>query len=279
MSHTIPLRAPLDDSGLPRKEPTAGPAVPRPSIPAPRQGDDMSSLNFSVPFQQVLDRITPHLPPYLLKIEPDYGRVRFEFRPFTGLETEPAKPQSYYDDPQLTHVDESQDVDEYRLRMIARNVLGDLYEQAAREWGRAAYVAELRRVVKDAPDRWRAYEREAKALEAAYAYLRTPEAGREWPAAISRLVDAQDATLAAAAAFDERAAEIAYTHDKHLYADLGHVDALAKAGYPEANDWHVGDGFGGYFRDGLAEKVTGLIKEQETHLVKVGRLSGTTPTH
>ncbi|MEZ0162935.1 hypothetical protein [Streptomyces griseorubens] len=34
---------------------------------------------FSVPFQQVLDRITPHLPPYLRKIEPTpYGRVRFE---------------------------------------------------------------------------------------------------------------------------------------------------------------------------------------------------------
>jgi hypothetical protein len=238
-----------------------------------------ASLNFSVPFQQVLDRITPHLPPYLLKIEPDYGRVRFEFRPFTGLETEPAKPQSYYDDPQLTHVPESQDVDEYRLRMIARNVLGDLYEQAAREWGRAAYVADLRRVVRDAPDRWRAYEREAKALEAAYAYLRTAEAGREWPAAISRLVDAQDATRTAAAAFDARAIDIADVHYKHLYADLSQDQALAKAGYPEAKDWYVGDGFGGYFRDGLAEKVDGLIEQQDAHLAKVGRLSGTTPTH
>ncbi|MDI3102438.1 hypothetical protein QJ054_36045 [Streptomyces sp. AN-3] len=234
----------------------------------------MSSLNFSVPFQQVLDRITPHLPPYLLKIEPDCGRVRFEFRPFTGLEPEPAKPQSYYDDPQLTHVDESQDVDEYRIRMIARNVLGDLYEQAAREWGRAAYVAELRRVVKDAPDRWRAYEREAKALEAAYAYLRTPQAATEWLAAISRLVDAQDATRTAAAAFDARAIDIADVHYKHLYADLSQDQALARAGYPEAKDWCVGDGFGGYFRDGLAEKVDGRIKEQEAHLTRVGRLSG-----
>ncbi|MDG9695305.1 hypothetical protein QC281_35085 [Streptomyces sp. DH17] len=238
----------------------------------------MSPTTFSVSFQQVLDRITPYLPPYLRKIEPVHGRVRFEFAPFTGLEKEPAMPTSYYDDPRLTYVAESQDAAEHRLRTVARYVLGDLYEQAAREWGCAAYVAELRRVVRDAPDRWRAYEREAKALEAAYAYLRTPEAGREWPAAISRLVDAQDATLAAASAFDERAIDIAYAHDKHLYADLAHVDALAKAGYPEAKDWHVGDGFRGHFRDGLAEKVACLIEQQDAHLAKVGRLAGAPTT-
>ncbi|MCZ9351341.1 hypothetical protein NGM36_16340 [Streptomyces mutabilis] len=236
----------------------------------------MSPTTFSVSFQQVLDRITPHLPPYLRKIEPVHGRVCFEFAPFTGLEKEPTTPKSYYDDPRLDYVAESQDAAEYRIRTIARDVLGDLYEQAAREWKCAAYVAALRQVVRDAPDRWRAYEREAKALEAAYAYLRTPEAGREWPAAISRLVDAQDAALAAAAAFDSRAIDIADVHYKHLYADLSQDQALAKAGYPEAKDWHVGDGFGGYFCDGLTEKVTGLIEQQDAHLAKVGRLSGTT---
>ncbi|PAM99593.1 hypothetical protein CJI59_22095 [Streptomyces sp. Alain-F2R5] len=190
----------------------------------------MSPTTFSVSFQQVLDRITPHLPPYLRKIEPVHGRVCFEFAPFTGLEKEPTTPKSYYDDPRLDYVAESQDAAEYRIRTIASDVLGDLYEQAA----------------------------------------------REWPAAISRLVDAQDAALAAAAAFDSRAIDIADVHYKHLYADLSQDQALAKAGYPEAKDWHVGDGFGGYFRDGLAEKVTGLIEQQDAHLAKVGRLSGTT---
>lgn len=281
MSHTIPLRAPLDESGLPRKERTAstdGPATPRPSTPSPmpRQGDDMRDT-YSVPFQQVLDRITPHLPPYLLKIEATaYGQVCFEFAPFTGCEKEPAKPQSYYDDARLTYVAESEDQAEHRIRTIARDVLDDLYRQANKRWQDAAYVAELRRVVRDAPERWRDYEREAKAMEAAYAYLRTAEAGREWPAAISRLVDAQDRTRAAAAAFDARAADIADAQYRHLYADVGHAQALVQAGYPEAKDWHVGDGFGGYFRDGLAAKVDGLIEEQERHLAKVRRLSGTT---
>ncbi|MEU6102787.1 hypothetical protein [Streptomyces flaveolus] len=231
---------------------------------------------FTVPFQQVLDRITPHLPPYLRKIEPTpYGSVRFEFAPFTGHEKEPAKPQSYYDDPRLNYVRESEDQAEHRIRTVARDVLDDLYQQARGKWQDAAYVADLRRVVKDAPERWRAYEREAKALEAAYAYLRTPQAATEWPAAISRLVDAQDSARAAAARFDERAAGIAFAHDRHLYADLGHGQALTAAGYPEAKDWYVGDGSGGYFRDGLAAKVDRLIQEQERHLAKVGRLSGT----
>ncbi|TWD13121.1 hypothetical protein FB570_11948 [Streptomyces sp. T12] len=230
---------------------------------------------FSVPFQQVLDRITPHLPPYLRKIEPVHGRVRFEFAPFTGHLKEPVKPLSYYDDPRLNHVPESEDQAEHRIRTVARDVLDDLYQQASKRWQDAAYVAELRRVVHDAPERWRAYEREAKALEAAYAYLRTAEAAREWSAAISRLVDAQDRTRAAAARYDERAADIADAQYRHLYADLGHTQALTEAGYPEAKDWHIGDGFGGYFRDGLTAKVDRLLKEQEQHLAKVRRLSGT----
>ncbi|MFJ6862227.1 hypothetical protein [Streptomyces werraensis] len=230
---------------------------------------------FSVPFQQVLDRITLHLPPYLRKMEPVHGRVTFEFAPFTGHEKEPVKPQSYYDDPQLDYVPESENQAEHRIRTVARNVLDDLYQQARQQWKDAAYVAELRRVVRDAPARWRAYEREAKALEAAYAYLRTAEAGREWPAAVSRLVDAQDRTRAAAARFDERAVDIAAAQDRHLYAGLGHGQALAEAGYPEAKDWYIGDGFGGYFRDGLTAKVDSLIEEQEQHLAKVRGLSGT----
>ncbi|MFD8489418.1 hypothetical protein [Streptomyces sp. NPDC059712] len=235
------------------------------------------SDTFSVPFQQVLDGITPHLPPYLRKIEPVNGRVRFEFAPFTGHEKDPAKPQSYYDDPQLDYVPESEDQAEYRIRRIARSVLDDLYQQASKHWQDAAYVAELRRVVKDAPERWQAYEREAKALEAAYSYLRTAEAAREWPAAVSRLVDAQDRTRAAAARFDERAADIADADYRHLYADLTPAQALAEAGYPEAKDWHVGDGFGGYFRSGLTERVERQIEEQTEHLTKVGRLAGLHP--
>lgn len=225
--------------------------------------------------RQIFDRLTPHLPAYLRKVESSpYGGLRFEFAAFTGREKEPVKPDSYYQDPRLTYVPESEDASEHRIRRAAQIILGDLYDRARAEWKVAAYVADLREVVRDAPERWGVYEREAAALEAAYAYLRTAPAAQEWPAALSRLVDAQDRTLAAAVAFDERARDIAAAHYQHLYADLGPDQALAKAGYPGAAGWHVGDGFGGHFSGSLREKVADLIRQQETHLAKVSRLIG-----
>ncbi|MET8615840.1 hypothetical protein [Streptomyces misionensis] len=225
--------------------------------------------------RQIFDRLAPHLPACLQKVEPSpYGGLRFEFAEFTGREEEPVKPGSYYQDPRLTYVHESEDASEHRIRWAAQLILGDLYDRARAQWKMAAYVADLREVVRDAPERWEAYEREAAALEAAYAYLRTAPAAQEWPAALSRLVDAQDRTLAAAIAFDDRARDIAAVHYQHLYADLSPDQALEKAGYPGAKSWHVGDGFGGYFRDSLQEKVADLIRQQESHLSKVGRLIG-----
>jgi hypothetical protein len=227
--------------------------------------------------RQIWERLAPHLPPYLRKIEnhPSGWGLSFQFAAFTGREEEPDVPRAFYSDPQLTYVRESENPGEHRLRRAADTIINDLYTKAREEWRNAAYVADLRKVVRDAPDCWKAYEREAKALESAYAYLRTPQAAPEWPAAISRLVDAQERTLAAAAAFDERAVDIARVHEKHLYADLGHVQALTQAGYPGAADWHVVNCFDGYFSDFLRETVTRLIEEQETHLAKVARLSGT----
>ncbi|EYT78008.1 hypothetical protein CF54_39885 [Streptomyces sp. Tu 6176] len=226
-------------------------------------------------FKNVWERLTPYLPPNLRKIETHRWGLRCEFAPFTGQEEEPDCSPSFYEDPRLRYVGESEDMVEYRLRQAARTIVSDLYDQARTQWRDAAYVADLRSVVRDAPERWRAYERAAKALDSAYAYLRAPEASREWPAAISRLVDAQEHALATAAAFDERAVDIADVHYKHLYAELGQDQALKKAGYPEATAWHVGDGFDGYFRNGLADKVSCLIKEQEAHVAKVSRLAGT----
>lgn len=285
MPRTIPLRAPLDDSGLPHKTPPAarhnaagGPNEQSP-IPSSRHGDAMSGTFTLTPEEtrEVFARLQPHLPSYLKKVKPGpsgWG-LHFEFAPFTGREEEPAKSASVYDDPKLRYVRETEDAAEHRLREAADVILSDLYNQAREQWQNAAYVADLRRVVRDAPERWRAYEREAKALEAAYAYLRTPQAAKEWPSAITRLVDAQIRTRAAAAAFDERAADIARVHDEHLYADLARDQALKAAGYPEGKDWHVGDGFDNHFR-GLADQVDRLIEQQETHLAKVSRLAGTT---
>ncbi|MDQ0904650.1 hypothetical protein QFZ22_000635 [Streptomyces canus] len=287
MSQLIPLRAPVDDSGLPHKAPAALPQQSTGVTADPRQGDVMP-LGHTVTItasemDEIIARLQPHFPPYLRKIEPGpYGGLRFGFAPFTGREAEPSRPQSFWDDPQLTFVRQSENPVEHRLRRCAGQILDDLYEEAREQWKDAAYVADLKQVVGDAPDRWRAYERETKALESAYAYLRTPDAAREWPAALSRMVDAQDRTRTAAAAFDERAWEIARVHDKHLYADLGHDAALAQAGYPEAKDWHIAsaDEYGSTYYSSfnthvpLTERTRRLIEQQNNHITKVGRLSG-----
>ncbi|MEU1853748.1 hypothetical protein ABZ499_31910 [Streptomyces sp. NPDC019990] len=288
MASTIPLRTPLDESELPHPAPAA--AV-KPGVGATARGQSTGTLIHDQgegmalgstvtitpdEHRQIFERLAPHLPPYLRKVEPHpsgWG-LRYEFAPFTGRENAPAVPSSRYDDPRLKYVPASEDPAEHRLREVADRILSDLYDKAYEEWKDAAYVADLRQAVKDAPDRWKAYERELKALQAAYDYLRTPQAASEWPAAISRLVDAQERARAAAIAFDERARDIAAAHYKHLYADLGQVQALTKAGYPEAKDWHVGDGFDGYFSDSLKEAVNRLIEQQETHVTKVARLSG-----
>ncbi|MFL4910702.1 hypothetical protein ACJ6WF_48340 [Streptomyces sp. MMS24-I2-30] len=234
--------------------------------------------------REIFRRLQPYLPSYLRKVLPArYSGLRFVFAPFTGREEEPARPRASYGDPVFRYVREDADPVEHKLTAAARQILDDLYEQARREWRDAAYVADLRDVVRDAGDRWKAYEREGKVLESAYGYLRTPEAAREWPSALSRLVDAQDRTVAAAGRFDERAEEIAQVHEKHLYADLGHDAALARAGHPEAGAWHIvepGSYHSGYHsRYGavpLVETVRRLIEQQDAHLAKVGRLSGTT---
>ncbi|WP_372412008.1 hypothetical protein [Streptomyces luteireticuli] len=232
--------------------------------------------------EEIFARLQPYLPKYLTKVEPRSDGIRFEFEPFTGREEEPYEPATY-DDPKLSYVREAEDEAEYLLREKARIVLSNLYGRARGEWKDAAYVADLKAVVQDAPALWKTYQHEFKALETAYDYLRTPEAGREWPSAVSRLVDAQDRTMAAAISFDLRAAEIAEVQDKHRSADLGHDAALKAAGYAEAKGWHIADAsdYGKRYYSSwdsyppLEELVRRLVEQQDAHVGKVGRLSGT----
>ena len=231
--------------------------------------------------KEIFARLEPYLPKYLKKIDARSYGLRFEFEPFTGREEEPSKP-STHNDPQLSYVRESENAAESLLREKAGEVLFNLYDAAREEWKDAVYVADLKAAVKDAPALWKTYQHELKALGAAFDYLRAPEAAREWPSAISRLVDAQDRTRAAAVAFDKRAEEIAEVHGKHLYADLGRDAALKAAGYPEAKDWRIAEadhyGRNHYSRWDtnlpLAEQTRRLVEQQDAHVAKVGRLSG-----
>ncbi|MFH8500679.1 hypothetical protein [Streptomyces coeruleorubidus] len=95
--------------------------------------------------RQIWERLSPHLPRYLRKVEnhPSGWGLRFEFLPFTGREDAPAVPRSFYDDPRLKYVWESEDPAEHRLRKAADRILSDLYDKAYEEWKDAAYVADL----------------------------------------------------------------------------------------------------------------------------------------
>jgi hypothetical protein len=236
-------------------------------------------------------RLRPHLPAYLTKVEPHTYHIRYTFKPFTGREAEPTEPdyKLICDDPKLAHQHWDKEAGrpiadevEYELREAARHLLSDVYRQARIEWKNARHVADLKTVVKNTGDLWKAHNQAKRAVEAAFAYLRDPDAAKEWPAAVSRLIDAQDTYMAAAVTFDDRAQEIAEVHDRHLYEHmLGYTEALVAAGYPEAKDWYItsADDYGKNYRGEYGRYTTAgqaqaLIKEQEAHVTKVARLSG-----
>ncbi|MFD8023510.1 hypothetical protein ACFV6G_24180 [Streptomyces lavendulae] len=236
-------------------------------------------------------RLAPHLPANLEKVEPhpsSWG-ITYTFKPFTGGEARPEEPERSWEDPKLAyrHLDEEAgrpeaSEDEYDLREKARFFLSEVYRQARIEFRNAVHVAQLKAVAKDTGALWKAHGQAKQAVEAAYAYLRDPAASTEWTAAVSRLVDAQDAYLAAAIAFDLSAQEIAEVHHRNFHEYmLGHDEALVAAGYPEAKGWHIAsedsygkDYRGEYDRHTTAGQAQNLIEEQDAHVAKVGRLAG-----
>ncbi|MGW4855333.1 hypothetical protein ACWEPZ_29325 [Streptomyces sp. NPDC004288] len=233
--------------------------------------------------QEILARLRPHLPSYLKKIElhPAGFGLRYDFAPFTGTEPQPEVPAAVRTDPGLTYVRESEDAAEHRLREAATEIICDLYDTARRQWMDAAYVRALTTALRGMHDLWDAYRQRAAALDRAYDYLRTPEATREWPAAITRVVDAQERAQAAAVAFDERARGVADVHEEHLYSDLSRNEGLTRAGYPQAKEWDIAahDSYGRTHSAHdtyvpLAEKVRRLIERQDAHMAKVARLTG-----
>ncbi|MFI2620366.1 hypothetical protein [Streptomyces sp. NPDC018584] len=240
-------------------------------------------------------RLAPYLPAHLAKVEPrpsGWGNT-YTFKPFTGREPEPTAPdyKKICDDPKLSHQhwDEKAgrpvaDEAEYDLRDKACYFLDEVYREARIEWRNARYIAALKATVKNTGDLYKQYRQAKPAVDAAFAYLRDPEAAKEWPAAISRLIDTHTTLMAAAEAFDERARQIAEVHEGHMHEEApGYDEALKAAGYPEAREWpiasehHYGKNYRGeYDPHTLSGQAQALIKEQEEHVAKVGRLSGTT---
>lgn len=238
------------------------------------------------------NRLRPHLPANLTNVDPKAYFIRYTFNPpFTGQEDMPEQPHRVWaDDPKLTlkHLDEQAgrpvaDEAEYDLREAARFLLDDVYRTARNEWRNARYVADIKTATNNASGLWKQHTQAKRAVEAAFSYLRDPEAAKEWPAAVSRLVDTQSTYLKAALAFDEQARSIAQVHERNLYEEsLSYKEAYAAAGVPEAWDWPIaeadayGHNYRGEYDEGTAAgQAQTLIKEQEAHVAKVGRLAGT----
>ncbi|MFE9736128.1 hypothetical protein ACFYO9_37380 [Streptomyces sp. NPDC005863] len=237
-------------------------------------------------------RLAPYLPAHLTKAEPNpsgWGNT-YTFKPFTGREPKPETPRRYYDDPKLCfrHQDREAgrpeaDEAEYDLREKACHFLDQVYDQARSEWRNARYIADLKTVVSNTGDLFKQHGQAKTAVDAAFTYLRDPKAATEWPAAVSRLIDTHSTLMAAAIAFDERARQIAEVHEQHLYEEApGYDEALKAAGYPQARDWPIAsvhdygrNYHGEYDRYTLSGQAQALIKEQEEHVAKVGRLTGT----
>ncbi|MFE4539700.1 hypothetical protein ACFRKB_32320 [Streptomyces scopuliridis] len=240
----------------------------------------------------VNNRLRPYLPTNLAKVDPQTYHLRYTFNPaFTGQESEPQEPsyKSICDDPKLSHEHWDKQADrpvadeaEYDLREAARFILSDVYRSARDEWRNARYIADIKAATNLAGGLWKQHNQAKSAVEAAFSYLRDPEAAKEWPAAVSRLIDTQDTYLKAAIAFDERAHDIATVHDKNMYEEsLGYREVYAAAGVPDAWDWPVVEAgaygsnyLGKYDENTAAGKAQARIAEQEAHVAKVGQLLG-----
>jgi len=232
----------------------------------------------------ILNWLRPYLPAQLTTVTPRTYNLRYTFAPFTGLEPEPEQPNAAWHDPKLARMFQDEKADrpvaddaEYELRSIARSILHDVYREARIAWKNARHVAQLREVVGDTGDLWKAHQQAKSAVDAAFTYLRDPQAATEWTSAVSRLIDAQDTYRAAARAFDTQAQQIARVHRDNFHEEmLGYDEALAAAGFPEGKAWDICpvEEYG-YANDyTVAGQAKQLIAEQNEHVAKVGRLTG-----
>lgn len=241
-------------------------------------------------------RLAPYRPAHLEKADPrssGWG-IDYTFKPYTGAEARPEEPYNRWkNDPKLAwrHEDERDgrpvaDEAEYALREKARYFLDQVYSEALTAWRNDRHLAALKTALADgeAAAAWKRWGQAKTATTAAYAYLRDPDAAKEWATAVSRLIDTHAEMKAAAVAFDEKARDIAQINEDNIHEEgYGYDEALRRAGHPEATEWDICDSdnytpdYRGEWRDWdrcLQAQAARLIAEQEAHVEKVGRLTG-----
>ncbi|MEU9663505.1 hypothetical protein [Streptomyces chartreusis] len=207
MGHTIPLKTPLDDTGLPHRPAAAAPA---PALPA---SADLSRYHH----------------PNFLRTEPGrYGGVNFLFKAFTGLELMPAYPEAANADPALTWAMRGDLIDQYQVARIL--------------WSKARLRHEAAPLLRKAAPLWTAWTTARDELAAAFAQFRTTSDGH-WRAQLLHLTDVERTATQAAGAFDDIAIQLAQAADDQTKAagwdeQLDLTDIAQEIGI-DASDWVI----------------------------------------
>ncbi|MFD6114044.1 hypothetical protein ACFWG0_28650 [Streptomyces yangpuensis] len=257
MTHTIPLKTPLDDTGLPHRDTLTSPAATAPGV-------DVSRYHH----------------PHFVAARPTGSGTAYRFTAFTGYESRPEMPASAYDDPAMP----------WELR----DRLRDQYTAARVLWSHSRLRCQAAPLLRKAAPLWSAWTAARDELVATFAQFWSTGDGL-WRAQLLRLTEAERAAKEAAGAFDVVAGELAQAvADQVDVAGWDEVLPLTtvagELGY-DASDWtvhHVDDythplpqyrivrdGVDHYGRaTPLTVSATQLIEEQRERLREVAALAG-----
>ncbi|MER5696087.1 hypothetical protein ACWDBO_29995 [Streptomyces mirabilis] len=249
MTHTIPLKTPLDDTRLPHRP---APAATTATAPA--------------------DTARYHHPLFL-RAEPERfaSWVTYSFRAFTGLEEQPQMPAEAIRDRTLTREQSA--------------ALSHEYDAARILWSKARLRRQAGPLLKKAAPLWKAWTAAHDQLEATFREFWATEDGR-WRAQLLRLTDAERAAQSAAEAFDEVAEKLSRLAEEQIRV-AGESDDLplrtiAQELGLDASDWHIAwpgaytsstaswRGFG----DRLIDRLHKEIDAQRERLAEVAQLAG-----
>jgi hypothetical protein len=247
MTHTIPLRHPLDDSGLPRRYST--------DIPTPPVKADPTRYHH----------------PHFVKIEPgaSEGQLRYHFRRFTGYERKPEMPEAAVKDRALSW-------DQYCA-------LAQQYEAAQVVWSKARLRRVAGPLLRKAAPLWETWTAARKELRETFHQFRQTEDCR-WRAHLLRLTDAERAARAAAQAWDELAEQLARVAADQVdvagWDEALDLDEVAREIGLDPSGWliaHIDDyapPAWGHRETPLVESLNREITTQRDRLSEVEHLAG-----
>ncbi|WP_438490723.1 hypothetical protein [Streptomyces sp. S186] len=204
--HTIPLRMPLDDTGLPHRQ--------EPSAPAPAAPVNASRYNH----------------PHFLGTSPGEreGWIVYTFAPFTGTEPTPTFPTTAYDDTSLT----------WELR----DSLHDQYTAARIAWSHARLRRQAKALLHKAASLWTAWTTARDELIAVFEEFWSTSDGH-WRAQLLRLTDAERAVNKAAGDWDTVAAKLAKVAADQIdvagYDEKLPLTTVAQELGYDASDWMI----------------------------------------